>query len=86
MTPATGLQWLVRQALRKGLRGREWIIFPLLLMYWLSPIDLMPLIPVDDLILTVLGILFYRYLRNDADLKGPKHASKIIDVDGKVIR
>lgn len=83
MTPAAGLQWVVRKALRKGLRGREWLIFPLLLVYWLSPIDLMPFLPIDDLILTALGILFYRFLRKDTIHPA---ASEVIDVKGKVIR
>ncbi len=83
MTPAAGLQWVVRRALRKGLRGREWLVFPLLLVYWLSPVDLMPFIPIDDLILTVLGILFYRFMRQDA---AKPDTPEVIDVKGKVIR
>ncbi|MFO7263111.1 MAG: hypothetical protein C0P68_003175 [Bacillota bacterium] len=83
MTPATGLQWIVRRALRKGLRGREWIIFPLLALYWISPVDLMPFLPMDDLIMTALGILLYRFLRKDPV---PPKGRKIIDVEGKVIR
>lgn len=86
MTPTAGVQWLVRQALRKGLRGREWLIFPLLLLYWLSPVDLMPILPVDDLIVTVLGILLYRFLRKDFNLGDMKDAPNVIDVKGKVIR
>jgi len=84
MTPTSGMQWVVRQVLRKVLRGREWLIFPFLLLYWISPIDLMPLVPIDDLIVTALGFLAYRFLRKGND--DPKTSkSDVIDVEGKII-
>ncbi len=84
MTPTkSGVQWLVRKLIRKGLRGREWLIFPLILIYWLSPIDLMPFIPIDDLVLTGFGILLYNLLRKQSDKPSP---SDVIDVQGKVLK
>ena len=85
MTPShSGMQWLARKLIRKGLQGREWLIFPLLLIYWLSPVDLMPFIPIDDLVLTGLGILLYNLLRKQpSDKRSP---SDVIDVQGKVLK
>ena len=84
MTPTRpGMQWLFRKLLRKGLQGREWLIFPLILIYWLSPIDLMPFIPIDDLILTGLGLVLYRFLRKESEKPS---RSDIIDVQGKVLK
>lgn len=89
MTPTrSGMQWLARKLIRKGLQGREWLIFPLLLIYWLSPVDLMPFIPIDDLILTGIGIFLYNVLRNNV-LRKPLNQpspSNVIDVQGKVLK
>jgi len=84
MTPSrSGMQWLARKLIRKGLQGREWLIFPLLLFYWLSPVDLMPFLPIDDLILTGFGILLYNLLRKHSGKPSP---SDVIDVQGKVLK
>lgn len=37
------------------------LVMLLALLYWISPIDLVPFFPVDDLVVMVAGYLFYSH-------------------------
>lgn len=66
---------------------KKWLYLLLVAGYWLSP-DLLPFIPLDDLLVTLLGSwLFIRSAANDLEQEGDRRRRdrNVIDVEGKVV-
>lgn len=70
------------------LRGREWLILPLVLLYVISPIDLMPFLPLDDVLVMLLGWLAFRFARrsrHSSPFSQPFNKDQVIDVKARII-
>lgn len=85
-------QWVGGQVREGTRRKAKWPFIVIPLLYWIFP-DLMPFLPWDDLVVTLISWLWYRGSSKPQDPKSPNDNSHpksnknpdIIDIEAKVI-
>jgi hypothetical protein len=76
-------QWLGIKVKEGAAKRAKWPFIIIPLLYWILP-DFMPMMPLDDILVTLVSILWYKFTESKKKDNPPKNKD-IIDIEGKVV-